>query len=121
MEAAEQHPPAGQAAGAGPEKEPNSPADPADPAKPPPLPNVRRFFMPPPPRSVAEAVPGKTGEGFSLAAAIESSAALQPAAAIVINPVEPRRRRRSDTSLLIAILVALAVIAVGLGVVVLFG
>ena len=46
------------------------------------------------------------------------SAATAPG--IVINPVEPQRRRRSDTTLLIAILVALAVIVVGLGLAVLF-
>ena len=50
----------------------------------------------------------------------EQSLAGEPVVDIVIDPVEPQRRRRSDATLLIAILVALAVIVVGLGLAVLF-
>jgi len=87
---------------------------------PPPPPPAHRFFMPPPPRSVAAAEIAAGSEGFSVPAEAEDSLAGEAVVDIVIDPVEPHRRRRSDTTLLIAILVALTVIVVGLGLAVLF-
>jgi hypothetical protein len=86
----------------------------------PPVPAARRFFMPPAPRSLPAADAVEPPSQFSLQ--LEQPEVSSPAAAsgLVINPVEPQRRRRSDTTLLIAILVALAVIVVGLGLAVLF-
>jgi len=87
----------------------------------PPVPAARRFFMPPAPRSLPAAADAvEPPSQFSIQ--LEQPEVSSPAAApgIVINPVEPQRRRRSDTTLLIAILVALAVIVVGLGLAVLF-
>ena len=76
--------------------------------------------MPPPPRSVAAVGLATESEGFSVSVESEQSLAGEPVVGIVIDPVEPQRRRRSDATLLIAILVALAVIVVGLGLAVLF-
>ena len=90
-----------------------------NPATPPHVPPARRFFMPPPPRSLATAAAAEPAGNFTLQVdQPQMSAATAPG--IVINPVEPQRRRRSDTTLLIAILAALAVIVVGLGLAVLF-
>ena len=78
--------------------------------------------MPPPPRSLAAAMPGESADGFSLQLT-EHEPPVGKAATpgIVIQSIDPPRRRRSDTTMLIAILAALAVIAVGLGLAVLFG
>ena len=89
-------------------------------ATPPTLPPAPRFFAPPPPRSIAASDLAVGGEGFSLPVEAERPLAGEPVVGIVIDPVEPHRRRRSDTALLIAILVALAVIVIGLGLAVLF-
>ncbi|MGA1617960.1 MAG: hypothetical protein ACO37F_05535 [Pirellulales bacterium] len=87
---------------------------------PPPLPPAHQFFMPPPPRSVAASQIAAGSEGFSVPAEAEHPLGSEAVVDIVIDPVQPHRRRRSDTTLLIAILVALAVIVVGLGLAVLF-
>ncbi len=98
---------------------------PTGPAAPPPVPSEQRFFMPPPPRSIAETsqISDDPQEGFSLTlTAPTNQPTAAPVAGIVLQSVDPPRRRpRSDTTLLIALLTAVAVLAVLLGAAVLFG
>lgn len=78
--------------------------------------------MPPPPRSLAAARPAEAADGFSLQVTEHEPEVGQASTpGIVIQSIDPPRRRRSDTTTLIAILAALTVIAVGLGLAVLFG
>ncbi|NBP88643.1 MAG: hypothetical protein EBU59_09105 [Planctomycetia bacterium] len=65
-----------------------------------------QFTMPPPPRSLAEAEAG--GLTFPTEA---NPAATDAPPRIVIEQVEPPRRRRSDAVLMIGMLTGLAVIA----------
>lgn len=81
--------------------------------------------MPPPPRSIAAAAPQSTESVGGLALRLDAPGQgpdAAPVAGIVIQAVDPpRRRSRSDTTLLIALLAAVAVLAVCLGAAVLLG
>jgi len=79
----------------------------------------RRFVMPPPPRGWASTPAGGDGEFSIVPGGSETTAPPDAAPQIFIEPVQPRRRCRSDTMLMIAILTALAVVAGGLAALVL--
>lgn len=67
-------------------------------------------------------MPAEAADGFTLQVTEhEPQVGQAPTPGIVIQSTDPPRRRRSDTTTLIAILAALAVIAMGLGLAALFG